>query len=228
MTGRFGSVAMTTPRSSSEAEAYQRLHGEIAAGTLSPNERLVEQDLIDRFGLSRPAIRTALIRLEHDGLVVREPNRGARVRLVSEDEAAEILEARAALESVAARLAAVRAGPEEVAELERLAAEMSALHDRGDLIAMSESNARLHSRIVQISGHGTIERLTRLLTPQLVRFQWRTILQPGRPQHSLAEHREIVDAIAAHDGEAAERAMRRHLGNVAQVLRDRGDSDVAA
>src|SRR5690606_33541755 len=83
--------------------AYARLRQEIVSGALRPNERLVEAELTERLGVGRAGVRTALARLEQDGLVVRERHRGAKVRLVGEQEALEILEARGALEGVAAR-----------------------------------------------------------------------------------------------------------------------------
>jgi DNA-binding GntR family transcriptional regulator len=207
-----------------ESEAYGRLRAEIIDGLLSPNARLVEQDLSDHLGVSRPAVRLALIRLEHDGLVVRARNRGARVRLVPESEAIEILEARAALEGLAAHHAAIVAGDDEIAMLRQISAEQAADHARGDLLAMSAANTRLHRAIIEASRHQTVSRLSALLGPQLVQFQYRTILQPGRPEQSLQEHAEILDAIAAHDAQRAERAMRTHLANVTATLRSRAQS----
>src|SRR3954451_9334553 len=90
-----------------DTDAYQALHAQIVAGELSPGERLVEEELAEQLGQSRGAIRTALLRLEHDRLVVRERNRGAQVRRITVDEGVEILEARAALESLAAGYAAL-------------------------------------------------------------------------------------------------------------------------
>src|SRR3954468_11717459 len=101
----------------SDTEAYATLHARIVAGELSPGERLVEEELAEQLGQSRGSIRTALLRLEHDGLVVRERNRGARVRRISAEEAVEILEARAALESLAAGYAALRRTDAEVEQL---------------------------------------------------------------------------------------------------------------
>ena len=110
-------------------------------GELSPGERLVEEELAEQLGQSRGAIRTALLRLEHDRLVVRERNRGARVRRISAEEAVEILEARAALESLAAGYAALRRTDADVKELRKITAEMEKLHAAGELLAMSERNA---------------------------------------------------------------------------------------
>ena len=203
----------------SRADGYELLREAIVSGALQPNERLVEEDLAGRLELGRAAIRTALVRLEHDGLVVREPHRGARVRMLSEEEAIEVLEARAALESLAARHAAQRATEAQVAELRALLARMRELLDRGDLLAVSDFNARLHRRLLEISGHRTAQRLCDTLGSQMVRFQYRTILVPGRPERSYGEHGAVVEAIAAHDPAAAERAMRRHLERVTEALR---------
>jgi DNA-binding GntR family transcriptional regulator len=212
----------------SERDGYATLRRAIVSGELQPNQRLVEAELGAAYGLGRAAIRTAFVRLEQDGLVLREPHRGARVRLVSEEEAVEILEARAALEGVAVRRAAENADDAEIEELRGLLAEMRALLDAGDLIAVSDLNARLHRRMLEISGHGTAQRLCALLRSQIVRFQYRTILVPGRPERSFAEHSAVVDAIAAHDPDAAERALRAHLGQVTEALRTGRAGEVAA
>ena len=91
-----------------------RLREAIVTGRLQPNERLIESDLATAMGVSRTVVRTALARLEHEGLVEHERHRGARVRLVDEGEAVEILQTRAVLEGLAARLAAERATRRDV------------------------------------------------------------------------------------------------------------------
>lgn len=124
------------------SDGYEYLCSAIVKGELLPGERLLEEGLSARLGIGRAAVRTALIRLEHDGLVERERNRGARVRRVSEHEAVEILEARAALEGLAARHAAINADDDAIAahdpegaeaamrcHLSRVAAALRAHHD---------------------------------------------------------------------------------------------------
>ena len=168
---------------------------------------------------SRSAVRTALVRLTQEGLVEHEPNRGAKVRLIDEHEAAEILESRMVLEGLAARYAARHATKADVAELRAILQEMRALLDDGDLLGASGLNARLHARLLEIAQHGTVSRLVAALSSQLVRFQYRTILVPGRAEQSHAEHRAIVEAIAGGDPDAAEQAVRTHLGHVVEALR---------
>jgi DNA-binding GntR family transcriptional regulator len=203
----------------SVADSYAALRDAIVDGVLQPNEHLVELNLARRFGVGRGTVRVALARLEQEGLVEHEPHRGARVRLIDEREAVEILEVRAALEGVAARHAAAAATPEDVAELREILSHMRSRLDRGDLLGASDRNASLHERVLEIAQHATISRLASSLTSQLVRFQYRTILLPGRAEHSFAEHSAIVEAIASHDSDAAETAMRRHLDSVAGALR---------
>jgi DNA-binding GntR family transcriptional regulator len=141
------------------------------------------------------------------------------VRLVGAQEAVEILEARAVLEGLAARHAALRATPADVEGLREILAGMRRRLDAGDLLGASDENAVLHRRLLEISGHGTAARLIATLKSQLVRFQYRTIMLPGRSERSFGEHTAIVDAVAAGDPEAAQVAMRTHLSHVAEALR---------
>jgi DNA-binding GntR family transcriptional regulator len=205
-------------RRSGDDEGYLRLREAILKGELAPNQRLVEADMSSTFRMPRAAVRTALVRLEHDGLVEREPHRGARVRLVSEHEAVEILQARASLEGLAAREAARRITKDTAAEVRSVLARQRAALSGQDFLGASDVNAELHAKIVELSSHATAQRLIQSLNSQMVRFQFRTILIPGRPTQSLEEHSAIVDAVTAGEPEKAERAMRRHLTNVAKAL----------
>ena len=199
-------------------DAYGELRAAILAGRLQPNERLVEADLVELLGAPRGSIRMALLRLTHDGLVEHERNRGARVRQVSVDEAIDILEARAALEGFAARKAAVNGTRDEVDELSSILGAMRERLDAGDVLGASERNPALHATILRTARHGTIERLVGSLSSQLVRFQYRTILLPGRAEQSYAEHAAVVEAIADADADGAEAAMRVHLDSLRDAL----------
>jgi DNA-binding GntR family transcriptional regulator len=203
----------------SDEECYLQLREAIIREEYLPNERLIEMDLTQALGTGRSAVRAALARLELEGLVERERYRGARVRLISEAEAIEILEARAALESLAARYAAVKATLADTYALFGLLAEQRRCIDVGDLLGSSDVNAELHQMLLRIANHTSATRLLEMLKPQQVRFQYRTILVPGRPEHSHQEHSAIVEAVARHDRDGAEAAMRHHLGQVAEALR---------
>jgi DNA-binding GntR family transcriptional regulator len=209
----------STRTEAAKASPEDRLREAIVTGRFQPSERLIEIDVARELGVGRSAVRTALARLEHEGLVEHERHRGARVRLVGAREAVEILETRAVLEGLAARAAAARATPHEIEDLERILAEMRRRLDAEDLLGASDHNAVFHTRILEISGHATAARLIATLKSQLVRFQYRTILVPGRSERSFGEHAAIVSAIAAGDPDGAEQAMRTHLSHVAEALR---------
>lgn len=206
------------PAATSADEAYGQLRQAIYSGELGPNERLVEVELASRLQVSRAVVRTALIRLSQDGLVVRTPNRGAHVRLVTEAEAVEILQARTVLEALTARQAALNATAREITMIRRILDQMTQKLEQDDLLGYSEGNAKLHAAIITAARHETAARLITGLRAQLVRFQYRTILVAGRPAQSLGEHSAIVEAIAGRDPDTAEAAMRQHLHHVEDTI----------
>ncbi|HEY4027560.1 MAG TPA: GntR family transcriptional regulator [Candidatus Dormibacteraeota bacterium] len=198
---------------------YRELREAIVSGRFQPNERLVEADLERMLGAGRTTIRAALVRLDQEGLVQRSPNRGARVRLISDREALEIEQVRAALEQMVAREAAYRASARDLVDLRSELARMRAHVEHGDPLGYSELNASFHQRIWAIADNRVATALLATLKSQSIRFQYRTILQPGRPVRSLREHEAIVEALAAGDPDASEAMMRTHLAHVIETLR---------
>ena len=195
-----------------------RLRDAIISGDFQPNERLVEADLSVRYGAGRTAIRAALATLDQEGLIVREPNRGARVRLISAREAFEIEQVRNSLERLLARSAAQRAASEDLDDLRGILAAMAERLRESDSLGYMQLNPQLHRRIWRISDNQVAIKVLVTLKSQSIRFQYGTILRPGRPAHSLREHRAIVAAIAAHDPDACDAAMAEHLGHVLETL----------
>jgi DNA-binding GntR family transcriptional regulator len=207
------------PAEEQKIDPVHRLREAIISGRFMPNERLIELQLVNFLSTNRANVRTALARLEQEGLVVIEPNRGARVRLVSDVEALEITQARGVLEGLVARQAAERITEKGRRSLRKILAEMQALFDRGDLIGYSTVNGQLHSEIQRISGNATATRILENLESQVIRFQYRTILIAGRAAQSLQEHKDIVEAICSGDGGKAEQIMRRHLDQIERALK---------
>lgn len=195
-----------------------RLRQALLDGRFFPNERLVEADLVARFGGTRASVRQALAVLEQQGLVVRERNRGARVRLVREREAVEIVEIRARLEALTARHAAEHATPEDIGRLEAMLRAMEAQAAAHDLTGYAASNVAFHAEITRLADLPTTARMLDALHFQTVAFQFRPLFEPGRAAEVDAEHRALVAAIASGDGDAAEHAMRHHIDNVKRAL----------
>jgi DNA-binding GntR family transcriptional regulator len=200
-------------------DVYRRLREGIMAGRFQPNERLVEANVSKMLGAGRTAVRAALVRLDQEGLVTREHNRGARVRLVSDQEALQIEEVRAALERLLARQAAANATAIDIRELRHVLADMRKRFTNGDAIGYSELNPTFHQLIWAAARNPTAGRLVGTLKSQSLRFQYQTMLRPGRTERSLREHELIFGAIEAHNPEAADEAMRAHLEEVLETLR---------
>jgi DNA-binding GntR family transcriptional regulator len=200
-------------------DAYHHLREAIVSGQFHPNERLVEATIAQRIGAGRTAVRAALVRLDQEGLVKLEHNRGARVRLITDREALEIEEVRAALEGMLARRAAERIKAEGLRALRQVMVQMRERVEDGDSIGYSELNATFHQVIWTAADHPTASNLVGSLKSQGIRFQYQTALRPGRAQRSLREHEAIFAALKAHDGAAAESAMRTHLAEVLATLK---------
>jgi len=205
-------------RPATASDVTSRLREAITRGRLTPNERLIEADLAGQYRVNRAHIRTALAMLDQEGLVVRERNRGARVRAISDAEALEIAGTRLVIETMVARQAAERIDAATRKALRAVEADMRAAVTAEDYGRFSECNAALHREIQRIAGNATATRILDTLKSHLVRLQYRVILLPGRPQSSLAEHRAVIDAICKGDGAAAEKAMRRHMESFTRLL----------
>ncbi len=203
---------------SSDGDVYRQLRDAIVSSRFLPNQRLVEADLGAMFKVGRTSIRSALTRLHQEGLVSRERNRGARVRLISDREAVEIEQVRIALEKLLARLAGERATQPDLVELNAMVEAMRERVTADDSIGYSELNARFHQRIWRIADHQVASDLLVTLKSQSIRFQYRTMLRPGRAADSLREHEAIVGALAGGDADACEAAMGEHLRHVVETL----------
>jgi DNA-binding GntR family transcriptional regulator len=218
---KHGSGPLTLrPATSDEDVAYEQLRASIIAGRLLPNERLVEGNLAETFGVGRASIRPAIARLAQEQLVERLPNRGARVRRISDKESVEIIEARMVLECLAARYAAQHATAADVKRLRAILATMEALHAGGDIIKYMSENDRFHREVTIISRHDTVAQLVETLQSRGTRFQDH-VLTPEDPEVRQRQHASIADAIEAHDEDGAESAMREHLSDLVLFLRRR-------
>jgi DNA-binding GntR family transcriptional regulator len=198
--------------------AVVRLRQAILAGDMAPGQRLVEEELAATLGVTRASLRAALFDLAAEGLVERIPNRGARVRAVTLDEAIAITECRMALEGLCAAKAAERVTEPDAARLRQIGEEMERSVAEGELLKYSALNHELHRLVREISGQTVASGLLERLNGQLVRHQFQLSLRPGRPQASLPEHLAIVAAVAGRRPAEAEAAIRRHLGSVISAL----------
>lgn len=214
----MASPSTPAPGATRQLSLTDRLRQDIVAGNLVPHQRLIEADVAEAHGASRGEVRLALNELITEGLVERIPNRGARVRKVSLEEAIEITEVRGAVESLCARKAAEKVTAEQADELRRIGAAMQEAVDRGARDEYSNLNQKLHTLILEIADQQTAAQTIARLRGQAIRYHFQISTRPDRPQVSLPQHQAIIEAICARDPQAAGAAMQAHLDSVTEAI----------
>lgn len=196
-------------QSPSNQDPYSRLLAEIRAGALQPGDRLTETELAERFGTSRTPVREAIRTLEADGLVVHIPRVGATVRTLSYTEITDLYEMRAILEGTAARFAARAAHNSETAELAAINAEMEGARD--DTARQFRLNERFHTVLLNAARNQFLVRAMGSIQKTLLILGPSTLEDASRVSAAIEEHAQVIAALQAHDGDAAEAAMRIHI-----------------
>lgn len=200
------------PRRNLAHEIASQMRRDIISGAFKPGEALAEPALAGRFGVSRAPVREAMIELERAGLVQFEPTGRTRVRMLEEKDVVEIVEARIALESMGARLAAVRWTDEDTRWIERsITAQEKAAGAK-----FSALDIAMHEYIMKRGGN---ERLVTLW--QFVRWQFEMALThihslqqnlaPDLRRFSVEGHGKVLKTLADRQPEAAAEVMARHI-----------------
>lgn len=188
--------------------AYRRLLDEIRSGALLPGARLRETDLADRLGISRTPVREAIRLLETDGLVTHLPRQGATLRRLDPPEVIELYDMRAVLEGTAARLAARVATAVELAELKALNDGL-ATAPAGP--AAQELNRQFHRALLNAARNRFLVKTMNALHKTLLILGPTTLTDPSRNADAVAEHAQMLEALARGDGPGAEALMRAHV-----------------
>jgi len=190
---------------------HARLRDDILANRILPGVELQEVALAKSLGVSRGPIREALNRLEAEGLITIRPRRGAMVTGLSKAAFLDSYRVREALEMLAVRLATPKATDAEIEHLRGLLKTMTDQFEDEDVAAFFETNAAFHEAFVEMSGNEKLLQLYRPLTREMSRYRGWSLRLRGSPRGSIAEHREIVRAVAARDAERAVRLMSKHI-----------------
>ncbi len=207
-------------------EAYAALKRAITAMDIyghGQEIRLDERRLSEGLGVSRTPIREAMTLLEQEGFVRTRPRRGIFVLRKSKREIVEMIWVMAALESMAARLAAGRATDAEIADLRRLMAEFRTGNDGERLAEYSDANIAFHQAIIRISGCALLAEMTENLFIHMRAIRKITIHQDNRAARSIADHMRIIEALERRDPGLAERLAREHTLGLAAHVEQHGD-----
>lgn len=218
-------------------KAQLRLREMILAGELPGGERIAELAIVERLGVSRTPIRTALIKLEQEGLLDALPNGGFAVRTFSERDVAESIELRGTVEGLAARLAAERGAPTEVlAEARDCLARIDTVLaapalDDAAFLRYVDLNQQFHDLLGELAGSTVVAReLERVVRLPFASPSGFVVLQANSPRArdmlivAQDQHRQVLDAIERREGARAEAIMREHSRLAQRNLREAVES----
>ncbi len=205
-----------TDRASLSRTVSDQIRGQILDGKLRPGERLVEDKLSVELGVSRVPVREALLGLAMDGLVRLEPHRGATVVEITPEIVAELVEVRALLEGLNARLAAQHRDPEMIAELRDTLRRGNEAAKFGAREQLARLNAEFHERLGAASRNSVLSDVMRGLRERTsIAF---AINGRARAREDWLEHSAILAAVIAGDGELAALLATRHVHNAAAAF----------
>jgi DNA-binding GntR family transcriptional regulator len=196
-----------------KAQAYDALKAAIVGMDIyAPDAelRFDERELSARFGVSRTPLREALALLDKERLVKIVARRGIFIVRKTKAEILDMIAVWAAVESMAARLAAVVASDADISALHQLVDPYAEDDQQADMSAYSDANIRFHQAIIEASGNPVIGDIANGLFFHVRAIRHRTIGDHDRARRSVDDHSEIVAALESRDGERAERLVREH------------------
>jgi DNA-binding GntR family transcriptional regulator len=200
--------------------AYRKLRRDIIRCKLKPGQDVSEAQLAEKYGLGKTPIREGLARLAHDGLVQALPRRGYRVSPITLADARDLLGFRVIIETEAARLAAGRCN---VAQLRRLDELCSVGYDPKDAKSVERfltANTELHATIALASGNSSLAAAVLQALDQVERLLYVALELGGSRKAWSHQHRALVDALAAGDGDGAAKAVADQISGVERMILD--------
>jgi phosphonate utilization transcriptional regulator len=200
------------------ALAQREIERMIVAGELRAGERVNENSLAARLGISRGPIREACRALAQAGLLDAFVNRGVFVRRLEIEEAAELYDIRASLAGLVGRSLAPVITEQQIGGLASLVERMADAAAADDVDTYYPVNLEFHDRLVEHCGQRRLAALYRSLAKELSLFRQTGLTQPGNLVISNAEHRAILDAVRARDPRRAAGAMESHVDNAKQRM----------
>ncbi len=214
------------PRGDLVDEVYQRLKDAILFGDLEEGTALVQSDLVEQLDVSRQPISHALTKLHQEGLVVERGRRGLMVSLVDADRLLALYQVRAALDGLAARLAATRMSDRVISASDMMPLEQ--VMDRGWKAVRKDAPRELigadvafHQGVYDLSGNPAIGEMASTAWPHFQRSMGLVLTVRENRELSWKEHRAILEAIGNGDVELAEKRARDHAERAGRATSER-------
>ena len=199
---------------------FVTLRRQILRGELKPGERLMEISLANKLGVSRTPIREAIRMLEHEGLAVMKPRRGAQVAKISAQELTDVLEIRESLEVLAISKACERMDEEGLQAMDEAARRFEELAARSgsDLTSLAEADVAFHDAIYNGTKNLRLIQILGNLREQMYRFRIEYLKDEAVRKELVEEHRQIRGAVRARDAELAVARISEHIDNQRQAI----------
>ena len=197
---------------------FDALREAILTQVLEPGERLMEVQLADDMGVSRTPVREAIRKLELEGFVVMVPRRGAYVAGISMKDIHEVFEVRAALESLAAELAAERITIDELEEMERQMVREAEETEANNLNNIVDVDTSFHDLLYKAARNQRLIQFVNNLQEQLHRFRSASLSHPGRSKTALEEHKKIVEALGKRNAKLAGKLAKEHIESAENAM----------
>jgi DNA-binding GntR family transcriptional regulator len=193
------------------------LRNAIMSGRFGPGQHLPDRMLCELFGASRSVVREAVRLLEAEGLVTTIPHRGPFVAFLSSTEAEQTYEVRGVLEALAGEGFALRASDAERAELRRVYEQMARLEPGADRETLLGLKRDFYDVLMRGCRNPMVARMFDSTINRNMQLRSTSLAEPGRVPQTVAELRQVVEAVEARDAEAAWAACRRHVRRAAEV-----------
>lgn len=199
---------------------FEAIRGAIITGELKPGERLMEEHLAEAMGVSRTPVREALQRLELEGLVVIAPRKGAYVADMSLQDVIDVFQVQAALEGLAARLAAKRITGEEMDRLTALSDKMAEYIDTGDDRGIVDIDLQFHEVLFTASRNNRLSTITNQLNDKLYNLRVISLSSIERACEAMTEHKSILEALERRSSDDAYDMTVSHIGSAGTGIID--------
>lgn len=204
---------------------FNTLRKAILKGELAPGERLMEKQLAEKMGVSRTPIREAIRKLELEGLVIMVPRKGAEVAKITEQDIKDVLEVRAALESLAVKLACKKMTKENIEELIRVNSEFTRAARNVDVDVIIEKDIEFHDVIYHSTKNEKLIQIINNLREQIYRFRVEYIRQMSDFSKLIKEHEDILESIKNRNTKLAQEIASKHIENQEKAVISRIGSE---
>ncbi len=192
-------------------QVAERLRVLIDSGELAPGTRLNEIELCNTMGVSRTPLREAIRSLATEGLIELQPNRGAIVSIVSQEDVTEILPIMASLEGLGGRLAAMHMDQSKIAQVRKIHDQMIAHYKNNEVAEYFETNRLIHELITEGSGNQTLVDTINSLSAKVRRARFSAQMTQESWAKAVSEHEEMIAALEAQDPDRLEAILVQHV-----------------